>query len=186
MHELIEAGLEIQEYFNTQKWQYSLIGGLALLCWGEPRFTQDIDLTLYTGFENEEKIIDQILSRFQSRIDDMHNFAIKNRVLLIQTANGIPADIALGGLPFEKLLIERSQMYAFMPGKFLRVCTPEDLIVLKSFAARPKDWIDVEGILVRQNKLDWKYILEHLHYLSELKEAPEIITKLEQMRKAFD
>jgi hypothetical protein len=32
----------------------------------------------------------------------------------------------------------------------------EDLIVLKAFASRPRDWIHVEGIIVRQTgKLDW-------------------------------
>ena len=183
MHELIDAGLFIQDYFEKQNWQYCFIGGLALTCWGEPRLTQDVDLTLYTGFENEEEIIDNILAHFQARIKDMRNFAIKNRVLLIRIPNGVPADIALGGLGFEKQMTENSRLYEFTPGKSLRVCTAEDLIIQKAFAARPQDWIDIEGILIRQNKLDWDHIFKHLGILCQLKEAPEILDRLEKMRK---
>ena len=183
MHELVDAGLLLQEYFESQNWQYCFIGGLALTCWGEPRLTQDIDLTLYTGFENEERIIDNILSHFQARIEDMHHFAIKNRVLLIRTPNGVPADIALGGLDFEKQMIENSRTCEFLPGKSLRICTAEDLIIQKAFAARPQDWIDIKGILTRQDKLDWDHILKHLGYLCQLKEAPEILVHLERMKK---
>ena len=39
----------------------------------------------------------------------------------------------------------------------LLTCSAEDLIVLKAFAARGRDWVDVEGIIVRQaGALDWR------------------------------
>jgi len=41
------------------------------------------------------------------------------------------------------------------------------------FAARPKDWLDVEGILQRQVLLDWSYIEQQLPPLLELKKEPE-------------
>lgn len=186
MQELVDAGLEIQSYFTNKQWKYCFIGGLALLHWGEPRFTQDIDLTLYTGFENEEPIISDILSHFEARFDRMAEFAFKNRVVLIQTNQGIPADIALGGLPFEEKMIERSESVELLPEKYLRLCSAEDLIIQKAFASRPKDWIDIHGILVRQNKLDWDHIFTHLKYLIELKDAPKILEKLEKMREALE
>ena len=38
-------------------------------------------------------------------------------------------------------------------------CSAEDLAVLKSFADRPRDWADVETIVVRQQeRLDWRII----------------------------
>jgi hypothetical protein len=52
--------------------------------------------------------------------------------------------------------------------------------VLKAFAGRGQDWVDIERIIVRQTgKLDWNYIREQLQPLAELKEAPEILNQLE-------
>ena len=66
-------------------------------------------------------------------------------------------------------------------------CSAEDLVVLKAFAARGRDWIDVEGIIVRQaGALDWPYIEEHLGPLAALKEAPEILTELAKLRAEFE
>ena len=58
----------------------------------------------------------------------------------------------------------------------------EDLIVLKAFAARDKDWADVDSIIRRQKgKLDVGYIRENLTWLCELKESPEIMIKINRM-----
>ena len=67
----------------------------------------------------------------------------------------------------------------------MRICSAEDLLVMKAFASRPLDWNDVRGILVRQGtrKLDWRYIREELTPLCELKEEPEILRRLEALRK---
>jgi hypothetical protein len=54
---------------------------------------------------------------------------------------------------------------------------------MKSFAARPKDWVDVEGVIIRQTReLDWSYIHAQLRPLAELKGAPEILIELEKLR----
>lgn len=77
-------------------------------------------------------------------------------------------DIALGALPFEDLAISRARDVELSPHCSLRLCTPEDLIVFKSFAARPLDWRDVEMTIVRQGEagLDWRYIEEQLRPLA--------------------
>jgi hypothetical protein len=47
----------------------------------------------------------------------------------------------------------------------------EDLVTLKAFAERVQDWLDVEGILVRQgSRLDRNLVLRELRPLLELKE----------------
>ena len=56
---------------------------------------------------------------------------------------------------------------------------------MKAFASRGQDWVDVEGILARQaGKLDWEYIPRHLQPLAELRETPEILTRLDGLRQA--
>jgi predicted nucleotidyltransferase len=87
-------------------------------------------------------------------------------------------------MPFERQLIERSSLFEFEKDCVLRTCSAEDLIVLKAFAARDKDWADVHSILLRQkDKLDMDYIRENLTPLCELKGEPEIMTKFHLMLK---
>ena len=96
-------------------------------------------------------------------------------------------DIALAGLPFEETAVNRSSLFTFPTQVLLRTCSAEDLVVMKAFAARAKDWIDVEGIIVRQTgKLDWSYVRQHLKPLAELKDAPEILNELERRRLEFE
>ncbi len=58
---------------------------------------------------------------------------------------------------------------------------------MKAFADRAKDWLDVEGIIIRQaGKLDWDYVVGQLRPLVELKEAPEILAQLERRRVEFE
>ena len=150
--------------------------------WGEMRMTQDVDICLLCGFGNEERFIENLLDQYPSRIDDPLEFALRNRVLLLRLENGVPIDVSLSGLPFEEEMIRRSSPYSFGPSCSLITCSAEDLMVLKAFADRPKDWNDIEGIAMKSGKiLDIPYILEQLTPLCELKEAPEIIPKLKSI-----
>jgi hypothetical protein len=58
---------------------------------------------------------------------------------------------------------------------------------MKAFANRAIDWHDVRGIIVRQKgELDWRYINKELTPLSEAKEQPEIVYKLEALRRELE
>jgi hypothetical protein len=55
-------------------------------------------------------------------------------------------DIALGALAFEADMIERAVEVDFEPVVGLRICTAEDLLLLKAFADRPRDQAHVLSI----------------------------------------
>ncbi len=185
MNELTQLALELQVFFEGRKWSYCIIGGLAVQHWGEPRFTKDVDVTLLTGFGGEEAFVDACLGAYESRVSDAREFALRNRVLLLRSSRGIGVDVALGGLAFEAEAVGRAAEIDLEPGARLRLCTAEDLIVMKAFASRPLDWNDVRGILVRQGtrSLDWDYIRRHLTPLCEIKVAPEILSRLDRCRQ---
>ncbi len=186
MNEVLEAAVELQSFIQSRQWSFSIIGGIALARWGEPRTTLDVDATLLTEFGEEDDCIDVLLGEFQSRISNPKEFAIQNRVLLLQAANGVGLDIALGGLPFEEHVILRATEFDFGQDAILLTASAEDMVVLKAFAGRPQDWVDVEGILVRQGDvLDWPLILGELTPLCELKESPETIDRLCQLRDSL-
>jgi hypothetical protein len=185
--EVIQAAAELQAVCEARGWRYCLIGGLAVLRWGEPRETVDADLTLLTGFGQEQQFIEELLKHFAGRIPDAAGFALDRRVLLLRSRAGVGLDVALGALPFEAEVVRRATPFEYPPGVTLRTCSAEDLIVMKAFAGRGQDWVDVERIIVRQTgKLDWPYIREQLRPLAELKEAPEIVEQLERRRVEFE
>jgi hypothetical protein len=180
---VIRAAAELQEVCTGNAWRFCFIGGLAVLRWGEPRETVDVDLTLLTGFGSETPFISTLMARFEPRIANAAEFARATRVLLLKARSGVGLDIALGGLPFESDVVSRSSVFTYPPAAQLRTCSAEDLIVLKAFADRPKDWVDVDGILLRQTgAIDWDYVYRQLAPLVELKEAPEILDRLERRR----
>ena len=187
MTEVIQAAAELQAVCHAQAWKFCFIGGLALQRWGEPRETADADLTLLTGFGGEEPFVRILLEHFAGRIPDAAQFALKRRVLLLRSRQGVGLDVALGALPFEALAVERSSSFEYLPGIVLRTCSAEDLVVMKSFAGRGQDWVDVERIIVRQTgKLDWAYIQAQLRPLAELKGTPETLELLERRRAEFE
>jgi hypothetical protein len=185
MTELFGLALELQEICRRHRWSFCVIGGLAVQHWGEPRFTKDVDLTLLTGFGGEEEYVDELLAVYPPRIEDARDFALQNRVLLLQSREGIGIDIALGALDFERLAIERASDVEVMAGKSLYLCSAEDLIVMKAFADRPLDWHDIEGIITRQSSasLDWSYIFLQLEPLCEVKGAPDILPRLLRLQR---
>jgi hypothetical protein len=87
-------------------------------------------------------------------------------------------------LPFEERCVERSSDWT-VGGVVLHTCSAEDLVVLKAFAARPRDWLDVESIIVRQGaKLDWPLVFRELEPLAALREAPEIVARLRELQRS--
>lgn len=181
MNALIEAANEVCDFMRGHCWEFCIIGGLAVQRWGEPRTTLGADMTLLTGWGEEEPYVRVLLDRFESRVPDGREFALDRRVLLIRASNGKDVDIALGALPFEAAMVRRSVPVEFGPGITLPCCTAEDLFIMKSFAARPRDWLDAESIAIRQPNLDRKYMLKHLAVLCELKESPEILERAKHL-----
>ena len=187
MKSLLITAAQLQRFFLEQQWRFCFIGGIALQRWGEPRLTVDIDVSLLTGLGSEQLYVDALCRQYEPRIPDARQFALEHRVLLLQSGDRIPLDIALAAFPYEELVIQRATGFEFVAGTPLRTCSAEDLVILKAFADRARDWADIEGILVRQGStMDRGYIAQHLPALCELKQNPDIIDKLNRMYTHLD
>jgi hypothetical protein len=186
MKDLFEVAKRVQGFLDARGWRSCVIGGVAVQRWGEPRLTRDVDVTLLTGLGGEAKYVDEILKHFASRISDAREFALTRRVMLLSSEDGTDIDLALGGLPFEENAVGRASDFEFYPGMTLRTCSAEDLMVMKAFAGREQDWGDVKGIIARQESLNWEMIYSELEPLCELKDAPEIVTRLKQLQKGAE
>lgn len=182
MNAIFAAAKEVVDFMRVRGWKVCVIGGLAVQRWGEPRLTQDADLTLLTGFGNENLFARELLTQFTGRRDDALDFAVMNRVLLIRSSNRMPVDVSFGALPFEVGMLERATPFDFAPECTLPTCSAEDLFIMKVFAGRPQDWLDVRGIAVRQTgRLDRGRILTELKELCDLKETPEAVEQARQI-----
>jgi len=183
MSTVIGAALEVQRKLSLAGKRFCLIGGIALQRWGEPRFTRDVDVNVFAPFGEETHEADGLLSLFRPRMDDAREFAVRNRVLLLESSGGIAVDIAFGAIPFEERCIARSSEWTIAPDVVLRTCSAEDLVVLKAFASRPQDWLDIESVAVRMGSaLNWNLIFEEFAPLAAVRDLPGLVEQLQQVR----
>jgi hypothetical protein len=176
---VFDAALSAQAACDRIGLSFCVIGGVALQRWGEPRFTADADLSVLAEPGREDAIASALLARMEARVENPLEFAQRTRVLLLKSADGVGIDIVLAGLPFEARVIERSSLWEIDDDTTLRTCSAEDLLVMKCFAARDKDWADVTGILERQGgRVDLDLVREELQPLVEAKQEPEILEQL--------
>lgn len=177
---LLDAALAAQEVYESAGLRGCVIGGIALQRWGEPRYTADVDLSVLVEAGQEAKVTRLLLTRFTPRISAAADFAARSRVVLVRSASGVGIDIALAGLPYEVRVVERSSDWD-LGGARLHTCSAEDLLVMKTFAGRDKDWADVTGILERQGRqLDLDLVRRELGPLLAAKQAPELAQELER------
>ena len=181
---LYSAAVRLQRRYEEEGTRYCFIGGLATQKWGEPRYTRVVDLTIFSGFGGEQAVIERELRILEPRIDNAVEFALLNRVLLVQDKSKCSIDISLAAMPYESDVISRSQLQSLdLEFEPLRLCSATDLVILKAFAGRPQDWQDIRGTLIRSQKLiDWKLIDTELGMLLDLKEEPESLGKLYQLK----
>jgi len=180
---VFDAAREVQDFLRLSGSEFCFIRGVALQRWGQPRFTRDVDLTLLCQLGSEGRVIDRVLGGFAARIPGARTFALRNRVILLQSGTGVPIDVALGALPFERHCVECASDFDFGRGLHLLTCSAEDLVVLKAFAGRGQDWVDLEYVLERQRRtLDWRLTVDELKPLLALRETLDNLEKLQQLR----
>ena len=108
-------------------------------------------------------------------------------MLLARTGAGVDLDFALGAYPYEEACVARATIWHLSDAISLMTCSAEDLVIHKVFAARDRDWSDVESVLVRQHgKLNLQHIRRELPPLLELKDDNESLARLERMIDAVD
>ena len=157
----------------------AIIGGVAASLLGRPRATRDIDAVVLL----DEKGWGPFLGTgtqlgFVPRLSDPLGFAHTARVLLVRhESSGIDIDIAFGALPFEEEAITRA-VWRDIGGIRLPLPVPEDLIIMKAVAHRPRDMADIESILDAHLKLDRRRVRRWVREFSTALDTPEILQDL--------
>lgn len=136
-----------------------IIGGQAVLLYGEPRLTKDIDITLGLDIDSLDTLI-EVSKEIPLNIlpENPVEFVKETMVLPAQDKEiGIRVDFIFSFTPYERNAIERSRRVAILDQK---VCfaSPEDLIIHKVFAGRPRDLEDARIVLIKNPGMDTAYI----------------------------
>ncbi len=157
-----------------------IIGGIAASLLGRARTTLDVDVVVWIDDDACSAFVDALRTHgIEPRIEDALAFARRSRVLLLRHAkSGVPIDISLGALPFEKEAIDRA--VSTRVGKLaIPLVTPEDLVILKAVAHRPRDLADIEGIVAMHPSLDVTRVRRWVEEFASVLEMPELLADLE-------
>lgn len=170
------------EWLASEGLACAVIGGVAASLLGRPRATRDVDLLTIPLDRDWQALVDGAAKfKILPRIDDVMSFAEESRVLLMRhEPSAVDVDVSLGSLPFEHDLVARA-LVLNAGGLSLPVPTPGDLITLKAMAGRPRDLIDIEGVLDAHPDLDTGPAVEEVTRFAKLLAMPELATALVEL-----
>jgi predicted nucleotidyltransferase len=179
---LLGALRELEAFLRSERLRHVYIGGLAVALVGRPRLTRDIDAIIFLG----ELSVDELLRRakargFAKRIPDAAAFAHRTRVVLLRhAATRVDVDLSIGSLPFEDETVRRARRVT-VKRLTIPVARPDDLIILKAIASRPRDIVDIEGLLDANPRMGRARIRSVTAAFAEILEAPELLENLERL-----
>ncbi len=142
---------------------YMVIGGQAVLIYGEPRLTKDIDITLGIGAEDVNKI-KTVAKKLGLTIltDNIDDFVKQTMVFpAVDQKTGIRVDFIFSYTPYEQQAIKRAKKIK-LGRQNVRFASLEDLIIHKMIAGRERDIEDVKTIILKNPKFDKSYIVKWL------------------------
>jgi hypothetical protein len=142
---------------------YMVIGGQAVLLYGEPRLTRDIDITLGIGINGLKKIKEVVsVVGLKILVKKEEEFVKRNMVLpTIDKKSGIRVDFIFSFSPYERQAIERGKDIK-LGRTHVRFASLEDVVIHKVIAGRARDFEDVKSILLKNPKYDSRYIASWL------------------------
>ena len=165
--------------------RWYLFGAQAVTVWGRPRLSADVDLTAAIAGPHDDFVAAMLHAGFDLRISDWRDFVARTRVLpLLHRATQMPLDVVIAGPGLEEEFLERA-VVIHLAGMDVPVITPEDLIVTKLLAGRPKDVEDVRGILEeRLQGLDLVRLRSLLYLLEEALSRGDLTPGFERLLAA--
>jgi predicted nucleotidyltransferase len=142
---------------------YMIIGGQAVLLYGEPRLTKDIDITLGLGIEGLDRIMAVVSAlKLKPLVSNPEDFVKETMVLPVaDERSGIRVDLIFSFSPYEQQAIGRARGIRLGQAD-VKFASLEDVIIHKMLAGRPRDVEDIQSILLKNPDYDASYIKKYL------------------------
>ena len=162
-----------------------IIGGQAVLLYGTPRLTRDIDITV--GLDTDKfNVIEKVCGDSSLNIlpEKPEDFAQETNVLPAEEPEtNIRVDFIFSFTDYEAQAIERAKN-VLMQDYPVKFASCEDLIIHKMIAGRAVDIEDVKNILIKnKNSIDFEYIERWLAEFGKIPEHQEILEKFHSLLK---
>jgi hypothetical protein len=165
----------LSRWLDGARVPYALVGAVAVSLQAAPRFTEDLDVMVWTADAAWPALVDGAAAfGILPRIDDVIGFASRSRVLLLRHRLGVPIDVSCGALPFEQDLVTAAASLD-VGGVPVRVARPEHLLVIKAIANRPRDRADIEALLRAHPDLDVATARRVVVEFATALEQPELV-----------
>jgi len=186
MEDLLRVLVSLQERLEAANIPSALIGGLAVSAWGNPRLTRDIDIKVLLRRDERKRLLDLLGDDYRSLHADPDSALKHNGIVFVLSSDGKRIDIALADTAFDEQIIARAQLVEVLPNLKARVCSAEDLVVLKIIAIRPQDQQDVATIIQRQgNNLNDAYILKWLKDFEKAIDDSTLVDTYQRLKKRY-
>ena len=168
---------------------YMVIGGQAVLLYGEPRLTRDIDVTLGIGV-GELARIKKVLPAMGLKILVKNDREFVERTMVLPTKDKeseIRVDFIFSFSPYERQAIGKARDIKLGRTR-VKFASLEDVVIHKVISGRPRDLEDIKSILVKNPRYDSDYISGWLrefdqslkeNFLEAFKKTEEEIRELE-------
>lgn len=165
---------------------YMIIGGQAVLAYGEPRLTRDIDITLGVNIDHIGKLLSAISEVSLSPVpEDAEAFVHQTMVLpAYDVATGIRVDFIFSFTPYETEAIKRARKITIL-GQAVCFASPEDVIIHKIFSGRPRDMEDITSILLKNTDLDFQYIRDRLKEFDQAMDRNDFLRAFEHIKDSL-
>ncbi len=162
---------------------HAIVGGIAVAAWGVVRSTKDIDLYVDMGAKRRDLSAALVRSGFdvpamEEELERWGVFRSKHE------ATGIFVDIFDSSNPLgESVVTHRRQRVVARKKRWM--CSLEDLIVLKSYSDRERDFDDVtELYAVKQaHEIDQAYVDDWARKLDQAIEGDDVSRRIERARE---
>jgi len=170
---------------DRQKIPYMIIGGQAVLIYGRPRLTRDIDITLGIDTDKFESV-EGVCKKLKLRIlvENPKDFARETKVLPAEEPDSkVRIDFIFSFTPYEEQAIKSAKQILIddYPVKF---ASCEDIIIHKMVAGRAIDEEDVKSILAKnENAVDIEYVNKWLSEFGKIAEHEGILERFNSVLK---
>ena len=168
--------------FETACIPYMIIGGQAVLLYGTPRMTRDIDITLGVGTDGLEEVVGAVATAGLKILpENYQSFVERTWVLPTQDElSGLRVNLIFSITPYEREAIERAGTVS-LRGTSVRFASLEDVIIHKVFAGRPRDFEDVRSIILKNPHFDEQYIVDWLKQFDQSVEGGAFLNKFREV-----
>ncbi len=185
MFEEILAG--IAQALGRRGLPYMIVGGQAVLLYGEPRLTRDIDVTLGVATEHLGELLAVLEELCLRPIPEDAGWFVERTMVLPASheATGVRVDFIFSFTSYELNAIGRARKVRVLDQE-VHFASPEDLIIHKIFAGRPRDLEDVRAIVLKNPGLDFAYIKTWLKDFDSFLEKNEFVRAFETILQTID